>query len=174
MGIDLSLKNIGITILTEAGLVIRTLTIKTEIEPKASSAQKTERLIYIANEIVGRIKEFRVKHIGIEDYAFNARYHAHQLGEIGGTIKTQVRLACSIYVSPVAIQASRKHVLGYGGSFGSKTDGKKNITKVVRDGYGVDVANDHEADSFVVARYTFDTAVAEEKEARELWEKRGT
>jgi Holliday junction resolvasome RuvABC endonuclease subunit len=174
MGIDLSLQNIGITILTEAGLVIRSLTIETEISRNASTAQKTERLIFISNEVVSRIKEFKVKYVGVEDYAFGRGYQAHQIGEIGGNIKVQVRLACSMYVRPAAITSARKHVLGYGGSFGPKKQAKENLVHVVREGYRVDVANDHEADSFVVARYTFDTAVAEEKEAQELWARRGT
>jgi hypothetical protein len=161
-----------VTVLTEAGLVQRTLTIQTKLDKDASEAQRIERLIYIANELVGIVKEFRIVDLGVEDYAYAAGYSAHQIGEIGGTIKTQIWLACGVVVRPAPIKSARKHVIGYGGSLGKTSkEAKANTVHIVREGYGVDVANDHEADSFVVARYTFDKVVAEAKEAQELWEK---
>lgn len=171
LGVDLALRAIGVCLLTPSGLVQRLLTIETQIDAKASQAQRTDRLLYIANEVVGIIKEFKPVYVGIEDYAYASSYQAHQIGEIGGTIKTQVALACSMYVRPAPIKSARKHVLGYGGSFGKGDEAKTNIMEVVRLGYGVDARDDHQADSFVVARYTLDQAVAEEKEMQEIWEK---
>lgn len=158
--------------LTDVGLPLRVLTIKTQIDENASEAQRIERLLQIANEVVGFVKDFKVHHVGIEDYAYSRGWQAHQIGEVGGVVKTQLWLACGIVARPAGIKSARKHVLGYGGSFGKGKEAKENIVRVVRDGYGVDVDNDHEADSFVVARYTFDSVVAEEREAKELWEKK--
>jgi len=119
-------------------------------------------MLRIANAIVGIMKIYQVRHVGLEGPAHNARYQSHQLGEVAGIVKSQLWLNFGIAPRIVPPSSARKHVIGYGGSGVSKSD----IRRVVEEGLGIAVANDHEADATVIARYTFDMAVAEEEEAR--------
>lgn len=115
-------------------------------------------MLSIANDVVGIFRIWKVRWVGIENYAMSAAFRAHQIGEVAGVVKSQLWLALKMVADVVAPNQARKHVLGYGAA-------KKNvIVEVVRDGLGYPIANDHEADAGVVARFTFDKKVAEEKE----------
>lgn len=167
MGIDLAPRLTGISIYTSTGVHQACFTIKEVVargskrDPPIPEAHRIARCLRVANQIVRLIKDYGVKHVGIEGYAYSQAAQAHQIGEVGGVVKTQIFLACGIIPRIVQPTSARKHVLGYGGSVPGK---KKGIEKVVVEGLGVDVANDHEADATVVARWTFDTVAAEEKE----------
>lgn len=130
-------------------------------DPPISEPERIERMLRIANEIVRVITLFKVRHVGIEGAAHNARYQSHQLGEVAGVVKSQIWLKFGIAPRVTPPSAARKHVIGYGGSVT-----KKQVTEAVEQGLGVVVENDHEADATVIARYTFDTVVAEEEELR--------
>ncbi len=172
LGIDLSLQHTGLCVLTKTGVVMRTMTIdyvfsgRKKGDPPIAQAEIVQRLLGICNEIIQVIKDFKVMHVGIEGFAHDAKWQAHQIGEVAGALKTQLYLACKLVAEVVAPGAARKHVLGYGGRLS-----KEVITEAVREGLEIDVANDHEADAAVVARYTFDWVVAKEKEIQELWQK---
>lgn len=164
MGIDLALRSTGLSIYTAGGVHQRCFTLNYPLsrgsknDPPIPQIEITRRLIGIANEIIGTIKSYKVRHVGIEGYAMNARFRAHQIGEVAGVVKTQLWLACGIVAHIVAPSSARKHVMGYG------RPSKEEIVNVVEQGLGVEVDNDHEADATVVARYTFDKVVAMEKE----------
>lgn len=123
-----------------------------------TEAQRIERMLGIANEIIGVFKTWRVRWVGIEGFAMAAAFRAHQVGEVAGVVKSQLWLALKLVPEIVAPSAARKHVMGYG-----RPD-KRQVVEVVREGLGHPVKNDHEADASVVARYTFDKKVAEQKE----------
>lgn len=167
MGIDLALKHTGLSIYTASGIHQRCFTLNYPLtrdsknDPPIPQIEITRRLILIANEIIGHIKGFKVKHVGIEGYAMDARFRAHQIGEVAGVVKVQLWLACGIIAHIIAPSSARKHVMGYG------RPAKKDIVRVVEQGLGVVVENDHEADATVIARYTFDKIVAAEKELAE-------
>lgn len=164
MGIDLALKHTGLSIYAASGVHQRCFTLDYPLsrgkksDPPIPQFEIIRRLICIANEIIGHIKGFKVKHVGIEGYAMDARFRAHQIGEVAGVVKTQLWLACGIVPHIVAPSSARKHVMGYG------RPSKPDIVRVVEQGLGVAVDNDHEADATVVARYVFDKIVATEKE----------
>lgn len=174
LGLDLSLRNVGVCVLTKTGAVIRTKTLvhsmsRKKGDPPIGQADTIQRLLSICNEIIAIIREFKIKHVGIEGFAHNARWQSHQIGEIAGALKTQLYLGCRIIPEIVPPTSARKHVLGYGGPVS-----KAAIVQAVREGLEIDVANDHEADAAVVARWTFDWVVAKEKEIQELWKKKSS
>lgn len=128
-------------------------------DPPVPEVEKIRRMLRIANEIVRFITLFEVKHVGIEGPAYNAHQGAHALGELSGVVKSQLWMKFRIVPLIVPPASARKHVLGYGGSVT-----KDQVKEVVEKGLGVAVENDHEADATVIARFTFDTVVAREKE----------
>ncbi len=167
MGVDLSLRNTGLSIYTAAGIHHRCATItyplvrEKKTDPPIPQVELIRRLISIANDVIGFIKTYRIRHVGIEGFAHGAKWQAHQIGEVAGVVKTQLWMSCGIVPHIVPPSSARKHVMGYGRP--SKTD----IVEVVEQGLGVVVENDHEADATIVARYTFDKVAAEEREADE-------
>jgi len=155
LGIDLALRNVGLVVFTEEGHVLRrktlvyTLRRRTDADAPIEEADHIERLLNIANEIVGWAKVFNVKEVGIEGFAYDMKWQAHQLGQAAGVVKTQLWLACRVVSKEVPMSAARKHFLGYG------RPQKEQIVEVMKL-LGLNVATDHEADAYVVARYLFD------------------
>lgn len=164
LGVDLAPRKTGLLILTDQGIYMHSRTLTYALarthksDPPISEAQRIERMLAIANEIIGVCKTYKIAHVGIEGYAMDARFQAHQIGEVAGVVKTQLYLALRMIPTIVAPNVGRKHVLGYG-----RPD-KAQIVKVVRDGLGYPVQSDHEADAGVVARYTFDQKVLEHQQ----------
>lgn len=118
-------------------------------------------MLRVANRIVEIIKDFEVRHVGLEGYAFGAKFQSHQIGEVAGVVKSQLWMNFRIVPEIVPPKQARKHVLGYGGKVT-----KEEIVKAVRDGLNIDAKSDHEADAAVVARWTFDLMAAREREIR--------
>jgi len=164
MGIDLSLQHTGIVILSEYGSLLRTFSLdyvlarKKKNDPPISEAQKVERLINLTNDVVKLAKDFKVRHVALEGYAYQKANQAHQIGEIGGNVKVHLWLARNILVVPVPPSTGRKHFFDYGHA------AKEDIMKVLTEGLGLDLENDHEADAYVVARYLWDFEAVKEKE----------
>lgn len=165
LGVDLAPKKTGLLILSEQGIYLRSQTLSYPLvrthksDPPISEAQRIERMLQIANEIIGLCKTWKIRYVGIEGYAMDARFQAHQIGEVAGTVKTQLWLALHMIPEVVSPNTGRKHVLGYGRAT------KEQVVEVVRDGLGYPIQTDHEADAGVVARYVFDKKCVEEKEA---------
>ena len=167
MGVDLAPRRTGISIYTAAGIHQRCITIEEIIargskrDPPIPEVERIRRCLRIANELVKIMELFGVRHVGLEGYAYSKAAQAHQIGEVAGVVKSQIWLKHRIVPRIVPPTSARKHVLGYGGQIP-----KSEIVRTVEQGLGVAVANDHEADATVVARWTFDMVVAEEKEAQ--------
>lgn len=166
LGIDLSLQYTGLSIYTAAGVHQRCITIEEKLtrgkksDPPIPEPERIARICRIANVIVRVVKLYKIKHVGIEGPAHNARFQSHQLGEVNGAVKMQLWLKFGISPRVTPPSSARKHAIGYGGPGVTK----KQVMEVVEQGLGVVVENDHEADATVIARYTFDTVVAEEEE----------
>lgn len=167
LGIDLSPRRTALSIYTAGGHHQRCISIDLPLargskkDPPIPEIERIRRCLKVANEIVKVMELFNIRHVGIEGYAYDAKHQAHQIGEVAGVVKSQIWLRFRIVPRIFQPSAARSHVFGYGGSVS-----KDEVMSVVRDGLGIEVANDHEADATVIARCTFDTVVAEEKEAR--------
>lgn len=164
LGVDLSPRNTGLVVIDEMGIFMRSQTLRYALtrekksDPPITESQRIERMLSIANDVIGICKLWKIKFIGIEGYAMDARFQAHQIGEVAGTLKTQIYLALRRIPYIVPPQTARKHVTGYG-----RPD-KKQIFEIVSEGLAWPVKTEHEADAGIVARYLFDRIVAEEKE----------
>jgi len=119
------------------------------LRKSASQAEQIERLLNIAKDIVSDVQAFKIALVAIEDYAQAARFGAHQYGEVGGVVKTQLWLASRVVADIYPPKLARKMVLGYGGNVP-----KEQIFQAVKE-IGIDVATDHEADAWVVAMAHF-------------------
>lgn len=128
-------------------------------DPPIPESERVLRCIRLANVIVQVMKDYEIRFVGIEGYSYGSTYRAHDVGEAAGVVKSQIWLNFRIFPQIIPPSSGRKHVLGYGGPID-----KLDIVRVVQEGLGVVVSNHHEADATVVARYRFDTVVAEEKE----------
>jgi len=151
LGLDLGRANIGHAILTpQGGALYRATSQRRPLKKTATEAEKIERLLNIAKDVVADVKAFNIALVAIEDYAKAARFGAHQYGEIGGVVKTQLWLATRVVPEVYPPKLARKVVLGYGGNVP-----KSQIFQVVQEDLGVNVSNDHEADAWVVAMAHF-------------------
>jgi Holliday junction resolvasome RuvABC endonuclease subunit len=167
MGLDLSLRKTGLTVLSEYGNLLCNATLRYPLtrkrgEPPITEAERIERLINLTNEIVGFAKDYKVRYVALEGYAHNKRFQAHQIGEIAGNVKVQLWLARKILVEVIPPSTGRLHFFGYGGAK------KDEIYDIVTEKLGIMVDNEDEADSYVVARYLWDTIAKREKKVREI------
>jgi Holliday junction resolvasome RuvABC endonuclease subunit len=163
MGLDLALRDTGVTILSEFGNLLRHFSLEYPLaskrgEPPISEAERIERLINLTNDIVGYAKAFKIKYVALEGYAYNKRFQAHQLGEIAGNVKVQLWLARKILVEVVPPSTGRKHLFGYGSAK------KDDCFKILTDGLDLTLDNTHESDSYVAARYLWDQMAQRERD----------
>jgi len=147
MGIDPSLANTGIVILTDRGHVLRSHTIKTR--PTHTEAEHVERLLNIANEVIGIARDFSVQYVAMEGFAHGKKWQSHQLGEVSGVIKTQLYLALRLIPMVVAPKESRAFLFGYG------APEKDVVESMITTDLCIDVKSGHEADAWVVGRWLF-------------------
>lgn len=167
MGLDLAPRMTGVSIYTRYGSHQACYTIEEQIarrskrDPPITEEDRIRRCIRVFRQISELIATYNVRHVGIEGYAYSQAAQAHQIGEVGGVVKTQLLVKHGILPKVVPPTTARKHVFGYGGSI---PGGKASIKRIVSEGLGVSVDNDHEADATVVAKWTFDVVAAEERE----------
>ena len=163
MGLDLALRDTGVTILSERGSLLRNISLQYHLvrkrgDPPISEAEKVERLINLTNDIVGIAKDYKVRYVALEGYAHGKRFQAHQIGEIAGNVKVQLWLARKILPEVVPPLTGRKHFFGYG------KIKKDQVFQILTEQLGMMLDNDHETDSYVSARYLWDSVARREKE----------
>lgn len=149
--------NTGIVVLTDRGHVLRSATYhypltSTKKKP-ISERDRVDRILHLANDIIGVAKTFSVQHIAIEagGASFGAKSQAIQRGGLLYVVLTQIWLARHIFPELVTANSARKSVLGYGGK------GKDQKAKVIEalKLNRIEFETDHEADAYVVARWMF-------------------
>lgn len=121
-----------------------------------TEAQRIERMLTVANTVVALCKRMKIRFVSIMGYAMTA--HDCEVGEVCGTLKTQLYLALRIVPEVVSSALSHRHLVGTGVPVAS------DIARVVTDGLGYDVKTDSEVRAAVAARFLFDRKVSEMKE----------
>ena len=148
MGLDLSLTGTGVVVLDGNAGLLESHTFGYELRA-ASQREQIERLISIADKIVGivrRVQQDARASVFIEGFAFGKKMRAHQLGELHGVVKTQLALACSVMPDVVAPTSCRSKVLGKGNV-------KKEAVKEMLEEHGISLTDHNQRDAYVVARY---------------------
>lgn len=150
--------NTGLVVLTDRGHVLRSHTyhyplVSTKKIP-VSERDRVDRILHLANDIIGVVKTFGVQHIAIEagGASFGAKSQAIQRGGLLYVVLTQVWLACHLFPDLVTANSARKVVLGYGGK---GKDQKEKVVEALRLS-SISFETDHEADAYVVARWKFE------------------
>jgi Holliday junction resolvasome RuvABC endonuclease subunit len=146
MGLDLSCTATGIAVLADDGAVLALDRVGRKLTRAATVRDKVERLMHIADRVLRVRDQFDVRTIAVENYAFHARGAQNDLAELHGVVKMQLWLRNQIEVRLVHASAARKAVLGVG------RIEKADIVRVVR-ARGVAVADDNQADAWVVAEW---------------------
>jgi len=158
LGLDLELVNTGLVILTDRGHILRSTTFRCPLtstkKKKVTERDRVDRILRLANEIIGIIRNFRTKHIAIEGggASFGGKSQVLQRGGLFYVVLTQIWLACHIFPEIVTANSARKTVLGYGGS--GKNQKEKVLEALALN--KIIFETDHEADAYVTARWLFE------------------
>jgi len=143
--------------LTDRGHVLRSTTyyypLTSSKKRNVSERDRVDRILHLANDIIGVIRTFSVQHIAIEagGASFGAKSQAIQRGGLLYVVLTQIWLACHIFPELVTANSARKSVLGYGG----RGKGQKDRVIEALSLAGISFDTDHEADAYVAARWMF-------------------
>lgn len=152
-------------ILTDRGLVLRSTTFRYPLvsqkgKPPVTERDRVNRILHLANDIVGIIRKFRVKYVAIEgkgaSFGRTGQSQIFQRGGLSYVVMTQIWLACHLFPEVVAASSARKVVLGYGHA-------KKPDVEAALKANQIELGSDHEADAYVVARWMYEQ-VREEKQ----------
>lgn len=110
IGLDLSLRSAGVAVLDRGGTLITTRAIGYGLSD-GDDRQRIERLIYIANEIIGIAKghsDDGKPEVVIEGYSFDSKFNREALAELHGVVRTQLFLALGVVASRIPPQSARK------------------------------------------------------------------
>lgn len=144
--------------MTDRGLVLRSATFNYPLvskkgQPPVSERDRVDRILHLANDIIGIIRKFRVRYVAMEgkgaSYGSRGQAQTFQRGGLAYVVMTQIWLACHLFPEVVAASTARKVVLGYGHA-------KKPDVMAALTANRVELGSDHEADAYVVARWMFE------------------
>lgn len=147
MGLDLSLTSTGIEVLDSSGQRVYGCVVGKKLK-QATERDRVERLILIANRIIGLVKEYDVRHVAIEGYAYSKKYGGEKLAELHGVVKTQLYMACGLIAEPVSPKTARRVVFGKG-----KGNIEKKLVQPLLEQRGIYIESGDQRDAYVVARY---------------------
>ena len=168
LGLDLSPAHCGVCVLNEHGLPLLLRTIDMPLKGKqivvdgkkasrVTEAQRAERNVNMANEIIGISKTWRILEAAIEDYAYAQVNQAHRVGESVGVAKSQFWLALRKTPSVVGPTMARKAIFGPCSPTPIKAETIAVVTKLLEP-YGKAPDSEHSADAWVVAWWKFKEA----------------
>ena len=112
-GLDLSLTGAGVAVLKTDGSVV-SKTFGYGLTKDATERDQGDRIISITNSIIGFLKPFSVRYIGLENYAFSTRnpHFLSRISELGGVVKLQLRLNFQLVPLVVPATSVRRFLLG--------------------------------------------------------------
>jgi hypothetical protein len=153
MGLDLSVRGAAAVVVNQNGEVFDHGVWGWGLARNASVKERIERMVYIARKIIGMgrraLQEDDGLQIAIEQYAFRMQGAQNDLGEIQGTVKSQIWLALGLVPSIIVASSARKTVLGKG-RFSKGKKGKREIIEAVCE-RGFETSDDNVADAYVIA-----------------------
>ena len=144
MGLDLSLTGTGIVVIDQDGRVKLHSEVGFSLTRQSSQAKRIERLLHISREILRVANDLKVTDVGIENYAFRAKGAQNDLGELHGTVKTQLYLR-GIVAEYLAPTEARKLVFNTG-----KRVDKKQVIGLLEE-MGFTYTSHNIADAHVIA-----------------------
>lgn len=110
IGLDMSLTSTAVAVLSPQGEPIEFSNFGYELTG-TDERQRIERVIGIANSVVGMVKkhcDLGKAAVGIEGYAFGKMFRREALAELQGFTKPQLFLALGVVVQPIPSGAARK------------------------------------------------------------------
>jgi Holliday junction resolvasome RuvABC endonuclease subunit len=145
VGLDLSLTNTGLSVITRTGTLYMIESIN------AKERRGEERLDYITTEMRNCFDCFRNLNsmlIYIEGYAMGAKGRVFDIGELGGVVKLILyRHNCNYKVIPPTVL--KKFVIGRGAGEGTK---KEDMKLFAYKKWGMEFDNNDECDAYCLAR----------------------
>lgn len=106
------------------------------------------RLVYLRNRMAEVLDVAQPKYVCYEDYAMDSKQGAHQLGELGGVLKTLIweRGIDVLLVSPTGL---KKAIVGNGhADRGPTKKHKPEMRAAIAEKFGYNLAQNDEADAF--------------------------
>jgi hypothetical protein len=133
VGLDMSLTHTAVAVLRPDGVAEQYEVFGYQLSGK-NERQRVERVIGIANSVLGLIKkhaDLGKPEVAIEGYAFGKQFGREPLAELQGFTKCQLFLALGVVATPIPPQAARKDVgiVIQQKSVRKKVDGKWEKTK---------------------------------------------
>ena len=138
-GLDLSLTETGVAILSSQGELIHKEVIK------GDKIKGADRLCMIRDRIVALLLQFEVKAIAIEGYSMGSRGRLFDIGELGGVIRVALRdrLYSWSVIPPTSLKA---FITGTGNA------DKQMMIASVEKYFGLTIKNNNEADAYSLAK----------------------
>lgn len=140
LSIDLSLRNTGIAVLDQKGILLETKVIK-----PANKLKGALRLKFIRDEVSAVIKEHSPDVVAMEGYSFNSTGKLFDIGEAGGVVKLLL-LESNL---PVII-VPPKNVKVFLTQSGNAD--KAQVISAIHKRYKILLENDNQADAFGIAQ----------------------
>ena len=143
IGLDLSLTGSGVVVLRHHGVAVRR-TLKNRL-------RGYERLAWIRDRVAEVVREAqeasRLPVVAvIEGYAFGAAHKAHDIGELGGVVRTML-FEDGVPFALVPPPTLKKFATGAGNA------PKDNVLMQVLKRWGVEMADNNQGDAYALARF---------------------
>lgn len=155
LGLDLSLSATGITVLGPGeGPVLHSTTIGYDLKKNCMEQERLDRLVNLVVGVDRVIEEHRPSVIGIEGYAFSAKFGGERLAELHGVLKVHIYQKWKKIPVIVPPKRARKVVLGYGGHDKKRVQAaaKKMMDADVIPG-GARLMDHNQIDAYIIAEF---------------------
>lgn len=141
-GLDLSLTAAGVAILE--GETAHLYTFGYGLKKDSTDRDRMERVIFIANSVMGVLMKHKATCVGIEQYGFASKGKISMQADLGGTIKTQIYVGLKSVPVLLNAMSARKYLMG------EATKDKKKIKRWI-EAKGFKPSNTDESDALVIA-----------------------
>lgn len=150
--------------LTEEGLMFRNITFDAPLVTTRVSAhhisdrERLQRILNVTNDIVGMVKSFRLRYLGMGPYEGRSHASVLAVGELMGAVRTHVFMSTRLVCESVSVHDAREHLTE------KRHPTQEEMEAVVVGGLRWEVETPEEVRASVLARYLFDQHAVEEME----------